>query len=79
MLSPQWIHAVSMCSDGHVASRVPIVCNVQVLLALSRLVNALGMDSPASYGLLIPILQNCTATNQVSVILANVQQHMLPD
>lgn len=36
-----------------------------MLLALSRLVNALGMDSPASYGLLIPILQSCTASNQV--------------
>lgn len=38
---------------------------MQVLLALQRLVNALGMDSPASYTLLLPILQQCTSIDQV--------------
>ncbi|DBA79077.1 hypothetical protein WJX77_002150 [Trebouxia sp. C0004] len=37
---------------------------IQVLLALQRLVNALGMDSPASYTLLLPILQQCTSIHQ---------------
>ena len=46
---------------------------VQVLLALSRLVNALGMESPTSYSLLIPILQTCTATNQVKPVYRQLQ------
>ena len=43
-------------------------CNAagwQVLLALQRLVNALGPDSPGSYSLLLPILQQCTSIDQV--------------
>ncbi len=38
---------------------------MQVLLALQRLVNALGMDSPACYNLLLPILHQCTSIDQV--------------
>ncbi|KAL3150483.1 hypothetical protein ABBQ32_000305 [Trebouxia sp. C0010 RCD-2024] len=37
---------------------------IQVLLALQRLVNALGPDSPGCYNLLVPILQQCTAIDQ---------------
>lgn len=37
---------------------------VQVLVALQRLVNALGTDAPAAYPLLLPILQLCTDINQ---------------
>lgn len=39
--------------------------SVQVLLALQRLVNALGAESPSAYPLLIPVLQLCTDPNQV--------------
>ena len=35
-----------------------------MLLALQRLVNALGTDSPQCYDLLLPILQHCTDINQ---------------
>lgn len=38
---------------------------LQVLLALQRLVNALGPDSPGCYTLLLPILQQCTSIHQV--------------
>ena len=38
---------------------------VQVLVALQRLINALGPDCPASYGILQPLLQHCTDPNQV--------------
>jgi hypothetical protein len=38
---------------------------VQVLLALQRLVNALGTESPSSYPVLVPILQISTDPNQV--------------
>lgn len=38
---------------------------LQVLLVLQRLVNALGPDSPGCYNLLLPILQQCTAIDQV--------------
>lgn len=37
---------------------------MQVLLALQRLVNALGTDSPRCYDLLLPILRHCTDINQ---------------
>ncbi len=39
---------------------------MQVLVALQRLVNALGTDAPAAYPLLLPILQLCTDINQVT-------------
>ena len=39
---------------------------LQVLLALQRLVNALGPDSPGCYSLLLPILQQCTSIHQVT-------------
>ncbi|KAK9830439.1 hypothetical protein WJX72_011753 [[Myrmecia] bisecta] len=37
---------------------------IQILLALQRLVNALGVDSPSCYPLLLPILKHCTDINQ---------------
>ncbi|KAK9822576.1 hypothetical protein WJX74_006339 [Apatococcus lobatus] len=37
---------------------------IQVLLALQRLVNALGSDSTRCYDLLLPILRHCTDINQ---------------
>lgn len=37
---------------------------IQVLLALQRLVNALGAESPACYPLVLPVLRLCTDINQ---------------
>ena len=37
----------------------------QILLALQRVVNSLGVESPTTYPLLLPILQLCTDVNQV--------------
>ncbi len=37
----------------------------QVLLALQRVVNALGSESPACYPLLLPVLRLCTDPSQV--------------
>ena len=41
---------------------------LQVLLALQRLVNALGPDSLGCYSLILPILQQCTSINQVRLL-----------
>ena len=38
---------------------------MQVLVALQKLLNALGPDSPASYAILEPLLRHCTDPNQV--------------
>ena len=40
---------------------------LQILLAIQRVVNALGMESPSTYPLILPILQQCTDPNQVRV------------
>ena len=40
-------------------------CVMQVLVALQRLLNALGAESPSSYPILQPLLRHCTDPGQV--------------
>ena len=53
-------------SDRSMLADRGLLSGVQVLVALQRLVNALGTDAPAAYPLLLPILQLCTDINQVT-------------
>jgi hypothetical protein len=47
----------------------------QVLVALQRLINALGPDSTTSYGILQPLLQHCTDPNQARTLHFSALNH----
>ena len=43
----------------------PLFFSLQILMAVQRIVNSLGLECPSTYPLVIPILQQCTTAEEV--------------